>query len=207
MGIVQPRYLFKVPGQFAQKAAVTGADLQSAFALGAGAQQQLAGLLGVLLVIGNQLLLGVMLLRMAGKKRPALLGPLLLDLLQTRSHGVVQSPIIQFVQQGAVNGAFYVLRLGQAAAVENGVTFPPLFDQAASGQHFQVMAHAGLFHGHDVAQLQNAETALAQHLQNLQTQRITSGLEKARQMIGDVRQCRRGGGQCSHGAESTAFHI
>ena len=106
---------------------------------------------------------------MAGKKGPALRRPLALYLLQSLGNTGIQVAIIQLIQQGAVKCTLHAVRLGQAPAVEDRVAFPPFLYQSALGQYLQVVAHAGLFHGHDVAQLQHPEAVLAQHLQHLQT--------------------------------------
>ena len=157
-----------MPGELQQEQPVTGANFQHLFSFRAGAQQQLAGLLGILPVLGDQLLLGIMLFGVPGKKGAALLGTLLLHLFQSRRDFLIEGPIIQLVEQGAVNGTLCVIRLGQATTVENGVALTALFHQSAFCQHLEVVAHAGLLHGHDLAQLQHPEAVLAQHLQYLQ---------------------------------------
>ncbi len=68
------------------------------------------------------------------------------------------------------------LGVGQGAAVKNRIAFAAGGHQVGLGQDLQVMAHARLADGEDLRQFQHAEGIVGQHPQDVQAQRIASGL-------------------------------
>ena len=83
----------------------------------------------------------------------------------------------------------------QRAAIENRIAFTLGLKQTSLVHYLQVVAHTGLAHIKQLAELQNSERIPSQHTQNLQPQRIPARFE-------DRGQCVHGGqvvGVCVHG--------
>src|SRR5690606_8276742 len=72
---------------------------------------------------------------------------------------------------------------GAGAAIVEGIALPARRHQAGAGQHLEVVAHAGLFHVENAAQLQHAVGTPGQYPQNRQAQRVPGGLEAAGEAV------------------------
>ena len=81
-----------------------------------------------------------------------------------------------FLEQRGVQLAAQQVGVGQGAAIENRVAFAAGGHQVGLGQHFQVVAHAGLADGENLRQLQYAERIVGQCAQYVQAQRVASSL-------------------------------
>ena len=76
--------------------------------------------------------------------------------------------------------------VGQGAAVKNCIAFAARGYQVGLGQHLQMVAHAGLADGEDLRQFQYAEGIVGQRTQDVQAQRVPSGLAQGCQFIAVV---------------------